>query len=194
MYNWDCENCPLFGVAGCLLFRGCLSSEVSGRTVGTFRIVYYIVGICCWRVSVKWGSTVALSLLYCKSNIFKIIFYQPAKQLVDSTHISVYFNCLSPQLLILPHWLPHLCMTHLEVSWRLRAKLQRGWVVKFSTVCAPFSLTFCNFGSEKVTGCYCCPDADAERSIAIMFLWCLTKTYMTDLVLLSDLCTQISDC
>ena len=38
--------------------------------------------------------------------------------------------------------------------------------MKFSTVCAPFPLTFCNFGSGEVTGCYCCPDADAERSIA----------------------------
>ena len=40
---WDCENCPLYGVAGCPLFRGCLSIEVNGRTVGTFRIVRYIV-------------------------------------------------------------------------------------------------------------------------------------------------------
>ena len=35
MYNWDRENCPLYGVAGCPLFRGCLSIEVNGRTVGT---------------------------------------------------------------------------------------------------------------------------------------------------------------
>ena len=27
-YNWDRENCPLYGVAGCPLFRGCLSIEV----------------------------------------------------------------------------------------------------------------------------------------------------------------------
>ena len=26
-YSWDCENCPLYGVAGCPLFRGCLRSE-----------------------------------------------------------------------------------------------------------------------------------------------------------------------
>ena len=39
MYNWDRENCPLYGVVGCPLFRGCLSIEVNGRTVGTFRIV-----------------------------------------------------------------------------------------------------------------------------------------------------------
>ena len=46
-YNWDCENCPLYGVAGCPLFGGCLSIEVNGRTVGTFRIVRYIVGVRC---------------------------------------------------------------------------------------------------------------------------------------------------
>ena len=34
-YNWDHENCLLYGVAGCPLFRGCLSIEVNGRTVGT---------------------------------------------------------------------------------------------------------------------------------------------------------------
>ena len=36
----------------CLLFRGCLSIEVNGSTVGAFRIVRYIVGVRCWRVSV----------------------------------------------------------------------------------------------------------------------------------------------
>ena len=35
------------GVAGCPLFRGYLSIEVNGRTVGTFRIVRYIVGVRC---------------------------------------------------------------------------------------------------------------------------------------------------
>ena len=40
-YNSDHENCPLYEVAGCPLFRGCLSIEVHGRTVGTFRIVCY---------------------------------------------------------------------------------------------------------------------------------------------------------
>ena len=44
-YNWDHENCPLYGVAGCPLFRGCLSIEVNGRTVGTFGIACYIVGV-----------------------------------------------------------------------------------------------------------------------------------------------------
>ena len=46
-YNWDRKKCPLYGVAGCLLFRGYLSIEVNGRTVGTFRIVHYIVGVRC---------------------------------------------------------------------------------------------------------------------------------------------------
>ena len=41
------EKCRLYGVAGCPLFRGYLSIEVNGRTVGTFRIVHYIVGVCC---------------------------------------------------------------------------------------------------------------------------------------------------
>ena len=46
-YNWDRKNCPLYGVAGCPLFRGCLSIEVNGRTVRTFGIVRYIVGVRC---------------------------------------------------------------------------------------------------------------------------------------------------
>ena len=44
-YNWDRENCPLYGVTGCPLFRDCLSIEVNGRTVRTFGIVRYIVGV-----------------------------------------------------------------------------------------------------------------------------------------------------
>ena len=45
---------------GCPLFRDCLpvSIEVNGRTVGTFRIVSYIMGVRCSGVSVKRGSTV----------------------------------------------------------------------------------------------------------------------------------------
>ena len=39
VYNWDHESCLLYGVAGCPLFRSCLSIGVNGRTVGTFRIV-----------------------------------------------------------------------------------------------------------------------------------------------------------
>ena len=48
-YNWDHENCPLYGVVWCLLFRGCLSIEVNGRIVRTFGIVRYM------RVSTKVG-------------------------------------------------------------------------------------------------------------------------------------------
>ena len=59
-YNWDCKNCPLYEVAGCPLFRGCLSIEVNGRTVGTFRIVRYIMSVHFSGVSVKMGSTVSL--------------------------------------------------------------------------------------------------------------------------------------
>ena len=57
-YNWDHENWPLYRVVGCPLFRGCLSVEVNGRAVGTFRIVRYIVGVRYSGVSVKRGSTV----------------------------------------------------------------------------------------------------------------------------------------
>ena len=46
-YNWDRESCPLYGVVGCPLLRGCLSIEVNGRTVRTFGIVSYIVGVRC---------------------------------------------------------------------------------------------------------------------------------------------------
>ena len=51
--NWDIENCSLYGVAESPLFRGCLSTEVSGMTVGTFRSVRYIVGVRFSGVSVK---------------------------------------------------------------------------------------------------------------------------------------------
>ena len=46
-YNCDHENYPLYRVVGCPLFRGCLSIEVNGRTVWTFRIVPNIVGVRC---------------------------------------------------------------------------------------------------------------------------------------------------
>ena len=45
-------------VAGYLLFRGCLSVEVNGRALGTFRIVRYIVCVRYSGVSIKRGSTV----------------------------------------------------------------------------------------------------------------------------------------
>jgi len=44
-YNWDRESCPLHRVTRCPLFRDFLSIEVNGRTVGTFRIVRYIMGV-----------------------------------------------------------------------------------------------------------------------------------------------------
>ena len=46
-YNWECINCPLYGVVGCPLFRGCLGTEVNARTIGSFGIVRYIVGVLC---------------------------------------------------------------------------------------------------------------------------------------------------
>ena len=52
------RNCLLYEVAGCPLFRGCLSIKVNGRTVRNFRIVHYIVGVRCSGVPVKQGSTV----------------------------------------------------------------------------------------------------------------------------------------
>ena len=64
-YNWDRESCPLYGVAKCPLFRGCLSIEVNGKTVGTFGIVRYIVGVRFLGVSVKRGSTVDYRVDFC---------------------------------------------------------------------------------------------------------------------------------
>ena len=48
--------------SGASLFRGCLIIEVNGRTVGTFRIVRYIVGVRFSGVSVERGSTVDIYL------------------------------------------------------------------------------------------------------------------------------------
>ena len=39
------QKLSVYGVAGCPLFRGCFSIEVNERTVGTFRIVRYIMGV-----------------------------------------------------------------------------------------------------------------------------------------------------
>ena len=57
-YNWDRKNCLVYGVAECPLFRGCLSIEVNGKTIGTFRIVCYIMSVYLSGVSFKRGSTV----------------------------------------------------------------------------------------------------------------------------------------
>ena len=45
VFEYCCVQLGLHGVPGCPLFRDCLSAEVNGRTVGTFRIVCYIVGV-----------------------------------------------------------------------------------------------------------------------------------------------------
>ena len=58
-YNWDREKCPLYGVAGCPHFRGCLSIEVNGRTVRTFRIVSIIL----WMSAVE-GCPLSRDPLY----------------------------------------------------------------------------------------------------------------------------------
>ena len=39
MHTIGTTKTACYRVAGCLLFRACLSIEVNGRTVGTFRIV-----------------------------------------------------------------------------------------------------------------------------------------------------------
>ena len=58
-------------VAGCPLFRDCLSIEVNGRAIGTFRIVRYIVGVRYSVVSVKRGSTVCNIHCICvQSNLY----------------------------------------------------------------------------------------------------------------------------
>ena len=56
-YAWHhAQNCLLYGVARCPLFRDCLSIEVNGRT---FRIFHYeVVEECaCW-------STMAMCIAY----------------------------------------------------------------------------------------------------------------------------------
>ena len=42
-----------YRVVVCPLFRDCLSIEVNGRTVGSFRIVCYVVGVRWLGVSIK---------------------------------------------------------------------------------------------------------------------------------------------
>ena len=63
MYSWDHENCPLYGVARFSLFKDCLSIEVNGRTVGTFRIVRCIMDVHFSGVFVNRGSTVHVCML-----------------------------------------------------------------------------------------------------------------------------------
>ena len=45
VYDWERERCLLHRVVGCPLFRDFSHIEVYGETVGTFRIVCYIVGV-----------------------------------------------------------------------------------------------------------------------------------------------------
>ena len=52
------------GVAGCPLFRGCLSIEVNGMAVWTFRIVRYMVGVRYSGVSVKRGYDISDCLFH----------------------------------------------------------------------------------------------------------------------------------
>ena len=52
--------------SGMFAIKGCLNIEVNGRTVGTFRIVRYIMDVHFSGVSVKRGSTVQMSKLLIK--------------------------------------------------------------------------------------------------------------------------------
>ena len=96
-YNWDCEKCPLYRVAGCPLFK--YWSE--WRTVGTFRIVRYIVGVCCWGVFVKRGSTV----LFFTHIIYIYCFYATDEMKENReiyteegiTHILTYWSLTIPK-------------------------------------------------------------------------------------------------
>ena len=45
MYSWDRKSCPLYGVTRCPLFRGCLSIEVNGKTVGVGTKIDWPVGL-----------------------------------------------------------------------------------------------------------------------------------------------------
>ena len=48
----DCESYLLYEISA---IQGCLSIEVNGRTVGTFRIVSYIVSVHCWGCPLSGG-------------------------------------------------------------------------------------------------------------------------------------------
>ena len=41
-YNQVRESWPLCGVAGCPLFRGCLSIEVNGKTVSELSVISWV--------------------------------------------------------------------------------------------------------------------------------------------------------
>ena len=52
--------------------QGCLIIEVNGRTVGTFRIVHYIMGVRFSGVSVKRGSTVVIVYILSQMEVLSI--------------------------------------------------------------------------------------------------------------------------
>ena len=54
----DQSKCPLYGIAGCPLFRGCFTIGVYGATIRTWVSVRYNGGVRSSGVSVKRGSTV----------------------------------------------------------------------------------------------------------------------------------------
>ena len=66
--------------------------EVKGRTVGTFEIVCYIVGICCWGVSIKRGSTVLQSFA---CNLLEWILWKVVGTLVRVAKCWGYFFLIS---------------------------------------------------------------------------------------------------
>ena len=45
-YNWECEKSPLNRIVRYLLFKGCLSTEVNGRTIRIFVSVCYSIEGC----------------------------------------------------------------------------------------------------------------------------------------------------
>ena len=77
------------GVVGCPLRRGCLSIEVNGRTIGTFRIVHYIMGVRFSGVSIKWGFTVVTPYTWLISRVFDSqasLINQPQCKLLSVSH------------------------------------------------------------------------------------------------------------
>ena len=57
MYNWECKNCPLYGVARCPLFRGCLNLKGMEGQSGILELSIIIVGVHSRGVFDKWGSS-----------------------------------------------------------------------------------------------------------------------------------------
>ena len=55
VYNWRCKSCPLYRVAACPLFRGCLSIEGKSGLL-ELSVILWVSAV--EGVSVKWFSTV----------------------------------------------------------------------------------------------------------------------------------------